>query len=208
MAMVCGGSRRMSSHPARGSIHFRASSPLLEGPMLMRSMTLAALSAPSASTSTLRRNSSTPSPTEVCVSATAEKLASVSLTSSRETPERRAIAMPTRCTSFAPMCLSTCAASCSPRLKSKIAARSVPVRFSTRSFILSNPGAYDLRDALRVLTHERACLRKLLLIGKRRTLCARERGGGRPGARVVRGGGRREGPALLLGPQAPARGGG
>ncbi len=98
---------RISSDTARGSIHFRASRPLFERPMLIRSMMLAALSSPSASMSTLRRNSSVPTPTEVWLSTEEVNSETTPWTSSRDTPLSLAIAEPIRCTSFAPMCLST-----------------------------------------------------------------------------------------------------
>src|SRR5579875_255675 len=187
--MICGCSSRISSATARGSIHFSASSPLLERPMLMRSMTFAALSSPSASTSTFRRNSSTPTPTEVWLSTVEEKSERMALTSSRETYLRCAIAAPTRCTSLAPMCFKTWAASCSPSVRSRMAARSVPVRFSApfpaRSLIGGHPGAHDLRDALRVLIDERARVRDLLLVALRR------HHGRRPGRSGCGGGGPR-----------------
>src|SRR6185312_2772026 len=160
MAMIWGCSSRISSATALGSIHFRASRPLVERPMLMRSMMLAALSAPSASTSTFLRNSSVPTPTAVWLSTEVVKSDTTPVTSSRDTPLSLAIAVPMRCTSFAPMCLSTCAASCSPRVNNRIAARSVPVRASlrSRSFILVYPSANDLCDALGVLADQRARL--------------------------------------------------
>src|SRR6185437_10035557 len=171
MAMICGCSSRMSSATARESIHFNASSPLVERPMLIRSMMLAALSWPRASTSTLRRNSSAPTPTEVWLSTVCAKSEMTPCTSSRETLASFAIAVPIRCTSFAPMCLSTWAASVSPSVSSRIAARSVPLRLasrrSARSLILAYPAAHHLRDSLRVLADERACLHELLLVRQR-----------------------------------------
>src|SRR5215469_4284737 len=171
MAVICGCSRRMSSDTARASIHFSASRPLVERPMLIRSMMLAALSWPKASTSTLRRNSSAPTPTEVWLSTVSAKSEMTPCTSSRETLASFAIALPMRCTSFAPMCLSTWAASLSPSVSSRMAARSVPLRaasrLSARSLIGAYPAAHHLRDSLGILAHERARLDELLLVCER-----------------------------------------
>src|SRR5579864_465312 len=89
-------------------------------------------------------------------------------TSSRDTLESFAIAAPMRCTSLAPMCLSTCAASCSPSVSNRIAARSVPERCASfLSFIGCHPAAHDLRHPLRILVHEGARLQDLLLVIRR-----------------------------------------
>src|SRR5689334_10643528 len=70
-----------------------------------------------------------------------------------------------RCTSFAPMCFRTWAASCSPRVNSRMAARSVPVRSASfLSVILAHPTSNDLCYPLRVLIHQRPGLRDLLLV--------------------------------------------
>src|SRR6185437_14189476 len=171
MAMICGCSSRMSSDTARGSIHFSASRPLVERPMLIRSMMLVALSCPNASTSTLRRNSSAPTPTEVWLSTVSANSEMTPCTSSRETLESLAIAVPMRCTSLAPMCFSTWAASFSPSDSSRIAARSVPLRAasrrSVRSLIGAYPAAHHLRDSFGVLADERAGLCQLLLVRER-----------------------------------------
>src|SRR5579864_991758 len=165
MAIICGCLRRISSATARASSHLRASSPLVERPMLMRSMMAAALSSPSAFTSALRKNSSDPTPTEVCASTLEWKSATTFSTSLRETFFTLAMAAPTRCTSLALMCLRICAASCSPRVRSRIAARSVPFRTgSLRSGILVHPVAHHTRDAFGILVHQRASLRELLLV--------------------------------------------
>src|SRR5882724_6101679 len=75
------------------------------------------------------------------------------------------MAAPMRCTSLAPMCLNTCAASCSPSVSKRIAARSVPVRSASfLSIILGHPTSYDLCYALRILVHQRARLHYLLLV--------------------------------------------
>ncbi len=183
--MICGCSCRISSDTARGSIHFSASRPLLVGPRLMRSMTLAALSWPSASTSTLRRKSSTPTPTDVCVSTTVENSASTPLTSSRDTPVRRVMAAPDLAALRARPCASAPARlPARPGSAGRIAARSTPVRPSSSrlSFmfaaicgllVLADPRPHDLRDALRVLPDQRARLCELLLIGERRRRAVR-----------------------------------
>src|SRR5580698_9791443 len=163
----------MTSATLRESIHFKVSSPLFGRPTLMRSMTLAAFSSPSALVMTLRRNSSTPTPTEVWRPTPSENEDSTPLTSSRDTFCSCAIAAPIFCTSRAPMCLSTCAASCSPSVSSRIAARSVPLRSSLppagASLIDRHPVADHLRDALRVLVHQRAGIGDLLIIGNGRS---------------------------------------
>src|SRR5690348_11246662 len=78
-----------------------------------------------------------------------------------------------RCTSFAPMCLSTWAASCSPRVSSRMAARSVPLRSASfLSVILGHPTSYNLCDPFRVLTHQSPGLHDLLLVcGGRQLSC-------------------------------------
>src|SRR3569833_366678 len=174
MAMIWGCSRRISSATARPSIHFRASRPFVERPTLMRSMMPEAFSGPSASTSTLRRNSSVPTPTEVC-SSTVEVNSEMTLrTSSLETFCSFAMAAPMRCTSLAPICFNTSAASFSPRVSNRIAARSVPVR-SGFSFIIGYPTLDDLRNPLRVRGDQGPCLCDLLLMSDRGLLrCARE----------------------------------
>src|SRR5215472_13241086 len=186
MAIICGCSRRTSSHTARASSHLSASSPLVERPMLMRSMMAEALSSPSAFTSALRRNSSAPTPTEVCASTLVVKSETTFSTSTRETFLTLAMARPTRCTSLALMCLRICAASCSPSVSSRIAARSVPLRLTSFSGILVHPITNDLRDALRILAHEAARLRELLLVGERGP-GTRRRSGERRGAGRLRG---------------------
>src|SRR5882757_4733938 len=168
MAMIWGCSRRMSSATARASIHLRASSPLVERPMLIRSMMLVALSWPSASTRTLRRKSSAPTPTEVWLSTEEENSVMMVWTSSFDTLASFAMAAPMRCTSLAPMCFNTCAASCSPSVSKRIAARSVPVRSASfLSIILGHPTSYDLCYALRILVHQCSRLHHLLLVIER-----------------------------------------
>src|SRR5882724_12970588 len=176
MAMIWGCSRRMSSATARASIHFRASSPLVERPMLIRSMMLEALSWPSASTRTLRRKSSAPTPTEVWLSTDEEKSVMMAWTSSFETLVSFAMAAPMRCTSLAPMCFNTWAASCSPNVSKRIAARSVPLRSASfLSVILGHPTSYDLCYALGILVNQRARLQYLLFVSD----CGRCRRGSR-----------------------------
>src|SRR5580698_3172312 len=168
MAIICGCSSLISSHTARASSRLSASSPLVERPMLMRSMIAAALSAPSAFTSALRRNSSAPTPTEVCASTLVVNSDTTFSTSARETFFILAMALPTRCTSLALICLRICAASPSPSVSSRIAARSVPLRLASRSTILVHPLAHHLRYPLGVLADERARLDELLLVGEHR----------------------------------------
>ena len=139
MAMICGCSWRISSATARASIHLSASRPLLRAAEQMRSMTLAALSSPSALISTLRRYSSTPTPSEVWLSTvevkSLEHLAHfvarhvLQLRSSR----RRCAARPWR-----PCACITSAASCSPSDSSRIAARSMPLRFGFCGVLLTH----------------------------------------------------------------------
>src|SRR3569833_1894592 len=164
----------MSSATARASTHLRASRSLVERPMLIRSMMLAALSWPSASTNTLRRNSSVPTPTEVSLSTDWLNCVMTVWTSSRETFASFDMAEPMRCTSFAPMCLRTWAASCSPNVSRRIAALSVPVRVCSFSFtaryfgllVLSDPAADHLGHALGILVGQGPGLCYLLLVGE------------------------------------------
>ena len=74
-----------------------------------------------------------------------------------------AMAMPSFCTSRASSCLSTLAASCSPRLMSKIAARCVPARSSGLLAIGGDPILHDLCGALRILPDQGPRRRDLLL---------------------------------------------
>src|ERR1700681_4178395 len=101
------------------------------------------------------------------------------------------MAAPMRCTSLAPMCFNTCAASCSPSVSKRIAARSVPERSASfLSIILGHPTSYDLGYALRILVHQGSRLHDLLLV----TDCGgRLSGAGqcRRRDRLVRGGGAR-----------------
>src|SRR3984893_16610038 len=86
-------------------------------------------------------------------------------TSSRDTLASFAMAAPMRCTSLAPMCFNTWAASCSPNVSNSIAARSVPERCASfLSIILGHPTAYDLRYPFRVLVDQRPGLQSLLFM--------------------------------------------
>src|SRR5688572_8043648 len=177
--MICGCSWRISSATARGSIHLSASRPLLERPNRMRSITPRALSSPSAPTRTLRRYSSTPTPSEVCPSTDNLKSLNTCDTSLREMFCNWVIAAPMRCTSFAPMCRITSVASASPSDNRKIAARSVPLRLASAAFfllIVANPRLHYLCHARCVLRHHRARLRNLSVVVERRArgLAARQ----------------------------------
>src|SRR5882757_9554068 len=70
--------------------------------------------------------------------------------------------MPSLCTSFASSCLSRLAASCSPRLMSKMAARWVPSSSSGLA-IGSDPILHHLRGTFRILTDQRSGRGDLLL---------------------------------------------
>src|ERR1700728_1007510 len=96
-------------------------------------------------------------------SATPMKLSSTEDICSREISLSSAIAMPSFCTSRASSCLSTLAASCSPRLMSKIAARCVPARSPGLLAIGGDPILHDLRGPLRILPNQSARRRDLLL---------------------------------------------
>src|SRR5690349_488488 len=75
-----------------------------------------------------------------------------------------------RCTSFAPMCFNTWAASCSPRVNNRMAARSVPERsasLSLLSVILAHPTSDYLCYPFRVLIHQCPRLQYLLLVRHR-----------------------------------------
>src|ERR1700742_451220 len=75
------------------------------------------------------------------------------------------MAAPMRCTSLAPICFSTSAASRSPRVNSKMAARSVPER-SDLSVIIGHPALDDLSDTLRVLCYQGPGLCHLLFVSE------------------------------------------
>src|SRR5882757_2694921 len=88
-------------------------------------------------------------------------------TSSLETLASFAMAAPMRCTSLAPMCFNTSAASFSPSVSNKMAARSVPERSASFfSIILGHPTSYDLRYSLWILVHQCSGLHHLLLVSE------------------------------------------
>ena len=100
-------------------------------------------------------------------SATPMNLSSTEVICSRDTSLSSAIAMPSFCTSRASSCLSTLAASCSPRLISRMAARCVPARSSGLLAIRGDPILHDLRGAPRILPHQGSRGRDLLLETRR-----------------------------------------
>src|SRR3569833_822663 len=70
-----------------------------------------------------------------------------------------------RCTSLAPICFKTSAASFSPSVSNKMAARSVPVRSASfLSVIVGHPTSDHLRYALRILCYQGPGLQYLLLM--------------------------------------------
>src|SRR5579875_2663580 len=76
-----------------------------------------------------------------------------------------AMAVPTACTSRALRCLSTSAASCSPSVSSRIAARCAPLgALLCSAAILTHPVHHHLRDLLGVFLHELARHADLLLV--------------------------------------------
>src|SRR5271163_5104772 len=88
-------------------------------------------------------------------------LSSTELICSRDTSLSSAMAMPNFCTSRALNCLSTLAASCSPKLISKIAARCVPA--SSSLAIRGDPVLHDLCCTPGILPHQGSRRRDLLL---------------------------------------------
>src|SRR6187402_3697874 len=145
--MICGCSWPIISAMARLSIHFNDSSPLLLRPRRMRSMRPPALFSPSALTRMRRMYSSVPTPIEVCCPTSSCSLVRTVSTCSLETFFSAAMAVPTACTSRAPRCLRIDAASSSPRVRSRIAARCAPVRDSFgSSAIVGYPALHDLRN--------------------------------------------------------------
>src|ERR1700722_9288098 len=92
-------------------------------------------------------------------------LSSTELICSRDTSLSSAMAMPNFWTSRASSCLSTLAASCSPRLMSRMAARCVPA--SSSLAIRGDPILYDLCRTSRILSHQGSCCRDLLLKARR-----------------------------------------
>src|ERR1700690_1427501 len=91
------------------------------------------------------------------------KVSSTAVICSRDTSLSSAIAIPSFWTSRASSCFSTLAASCSPRLISRMAARCVPARSSGLLAIGGDPILHDLCCAPRVLPHQRPRRRDLLL---------------------------------------------
>src|SRR6201999_2992564 len=79
-------------------------------------------------------------------------LSSTELICSRDTSLSSAIAMPNFCTSRASSCLSTLAASCSPKLISNMAARWVPA--SSSLAIRGDPLLHDLGCTPGILPHQ------------------------------------------------------
>ena len=100
-------------------------------------------------------------------SATPMNLSSTEVICSRDTSFSSAMAMPSLCTSRASSCLSTLAASCSPRLMSKIAARCVPASSSGLLAIGGDPILHDLCGTLRILPDQGPRRRDLLLKTRR-----------------------------------------
>src|SRR5580658_4262268 len=96
-------------------------------------------------------------------STTPMKVSSTEVIWSRDTSLSSAMAMPSFCTSRALSCLSTLAASCSPKLISKIAARCVPASSSGLLAIGGDPILHDLCGTLRILPDQRSSRRDLLL---------------------------------------------
>src|SRR5436190_19671724 len=133
----------------------------------MRSMSELAFSSPSALTSTRRTNSSPPTPSAVWLSSSVVNVLSTLRTSSRVTLVSSAMERPRRCTSFAPMCLRISAASVSPSVSNRMAARSTPPRLLATSGIARHPRFHDLRSALRILRDHAARRCYLLFVGER-----------------------------------------
>src|SRR5512147_952469 len=105
-------------------------------------------------------------PTEVWSSSWPVKSATICSSWPRVTPEMVAIAAPSFCTSLALMCLSTSAASVSPRLIRSTAARWVPLSSSDlASGIVAHPVLHHLRDLARVLLHGLAGLLQAGFVG-------------------------------------------
>src|ERR1700683_2174633 len=94
-------------------------------------------------------------------STTPMKVSSTEVIWSRDTSLSSAMAMPNFWTSRASSCLSTLAASCSPRLMSSMAARCVPA--SSSLAIRGDPVLHDLCGTPGVLPHQGSRGRDLLL---------------------------------------------
>src|SRR5690348_8728926 len=174
--MICGCSWLIISAMARLSIHLSDSRPLLERPSRMRSIRPPALVSPSAFTRILRMYSSVPTPSEVCRPMSSSSLSSALVTCSRLTLVSAAIAVPMVCTSRALRCLSTSAASCSPRVSSRIAARWAPVIGASCWLvaIFAYPVPHDLRHLPGVFADQAASLADALFV------LERGRGTGKP----------------------------
>src|SRR5579883_2792075 len=163
IAAICGCSSPMMLATALASIHFSASMPCPLCPFSTRSSSMSAFCLPTACVSTRLTYSGEAEVTLARPSATSMKLPSTALICSRDTCLSSAMARPSFCTSRASSCLSRLAASCSPRLISRIAARSVPARSSGLSAIRRHPLLHDLRRTLRILSNQRAGRGELLL---------------------------------------------
>src|SRR5450631_908502 len=90
-------------------------------------------------------------------------LSSTEVICSRDTSLSSAIAIPSFWTSRASSCLSTFAASCSPKLISRMAARCVPASSSTLLAIRGDPILHDLCCTPRILPYQGTRCRDLLL---------------------------------------------
>src|ERR1700733_11260007 len=95
------------------------------------------------------------------------KLSSTEVICSRDTSLSSAMATPSLCTSRASSCFSRLAASCSPKLMSKIAARSVPARSLGLLAIGGNPILDYLCGPLGILPDQGSSSRDLLLKTRR-----------------------------------------
>src|SRR5690606_10009859 len=102
-------------------------------------------------------------PIAVWSSTSVMNTSSTELASSFETLPSVAIAVPSRCTSFGLMYFNTSAASASPSVRSRSAARSVPERCADSAFIGAHPFLDDLGDTRRVVAGDAARRRDLLV---------------------------------------------
>ena len=117
MAAICGCSPPMICATALASIHFNASMPWpVGGRSILRSSSMSVFCLPTAWVSTRRTKSCVPPAIFALPSAMPMNLSSTELICSRDTSFSSAMAMPNFWTSRASSCLSTLAASCSPRL--------------------------------------------------------------------------------------------
>src|ERR1700675_2370238 len=96
-------------------------------------------------------------------SATPMNLSSTEVICSRDTSLSSAIAIPNFCTSRASSCLSKLAASCSPKLINRMAARWVPASSSGLLAIRRDPVLHDLCCTPRILPDQRSRRGDLLL---------------------------------------------